>query len=225
MPITAPARRHLPGMIFSLIALAASLLYCAAEIAHVVGWLDQPYYDIIVFGSSILIATPFAIAMTALYHAAPAEDRFWVHAALVLAAMYAVLVSLVYFVQLTIVLPARLSGAEDAVRLLLYKDHSFLASVDGLGYVLMALSLLVASPAFSARGFERWMRVFFAANGLLAPIVVLVLYRHEYLLWGTIWMVTEPGALLLMTLYFAQRPASRPQPAAVRGQPQPACGQ
>jgi len=90
---------------------------------------------------------------------------------------------------------------------------------------IFSLIALVASPAFSARGFERWMRVFFAANGLLAPIVVLVLYRHEYLLWGTIWMVTEPGALLLMTLYFAQRPASRPQPAAVRGQPQPACGQ
>jgi len=201
-----PARRSAPGMVFSLAALTASLVYCACEIAHVLGWLVQPFYDILVYGSSILIATPFVIAMTALYYAVPAQRRFWIHAGIVLAAMYAVLVSLVYFVQLVVVVPAQLAGSEERVRFVLYQDHSFMAAVDGLGYVLMALALLVASPAFAFRGLEGWMKGFFAANGLVAPIVVLVLFRHEFLLWGTVWMVTEPGALLLMTMYFAQRP-------------------
>ena len=185
-----------------LMSLAATVGYCAAEIMHFIGRLDAPLYDILVYGFSIFIATPFVIAMTAMHYTVAEPKHVWTHSALMVAGMYAVLVSLVYAIELTVTIPAQMQGSEVQVQFLLYKEHTFLAAIDGLGYVLMSLSTLLAAGAFSWRGLEGWLKLLFVANGLVAPLIVLILYCHQFLLIGAVWMLTAPGSMLLMAVWF-----------------------
>jgi hypothetical protein len=56
--------------------------------------------SIIAFASSLIIATPFLLAMLALHYVVPEERRFWTHAAVLMAVIYTTYNTLNYVVQL-----------------------------------------------------------------------------------------------------------------------------
>ena len=187
------------------------------QIFHVVNPLQD---SIIAFGFSLIIATPFLVAMLALHSTVSEEKKFWTHTAVVFAVIYTTYNTLNYVVQLTTVIPAGYSwtfenqqGTVGPLSLLNQTPHSLFWDVDGLGYIFLNLATLFAFPVFQKRGLQRWVRRFFLANGLITPLFAIAYYYPAFsvpilLLGGIPWAITVPGCLLLLALFFRRNSPS-----------------
>jgi hypothetical protein len=115
-----------------------------------------------------------------------------------------VYVSLNYVVQLATVIPARVNDTLASIRVLDQTPHSLFWDVDALGYIFLGLSTLFAAFAIDAK--ERWLRRFLIANAAITPLVAFVYFYPRFsialLFLGAPWLVTVPGALLLLTRHF-----------------------
>jgi hypothetical protein len=198
------------GFWSALVTFVTAAGYGVVQIAQVVGVLTFPWDEITIFGFSMVIPVPFALSMVALHYTVPAEKRVWTHAAIVLAVMYATLVTIVYPTQLAVVVPAKLAGTADAVRMLLVSQGTFMWVIDGAGYILMGVATLFAAGALTDARSSRWLRRLLVANGLLDPIILAIYVFPSLLLVGSLWIVTAPGSMLLLAMYF-RRSSSRHQ--------------
>lgn len=183
-------------------ALVMAAGYSIVQILQLLALLVFPWDEILIFGFSLGIPVPFVIAMTALHHTAPAERRIWTHCAIVLAAMYSTLATIVYSTQLAVVVPAKLAGNGAAVQGLSVSAGTFMWVIDGAGYILMGLATLFAAGAFTADSQHRWLRRFLIANGLIDPIILAIYILPWLLPVGGLWIITAPGSLWLLARYF-----------------------
>lgn len=192
------------GFWTALVAFVAAFGFSVVQILQVIGLLTYPWDEILIYGFSLFIATPFMLAMLALHYVTPDEKRFWSHAAVLFAVMYAAYVSLNYVVQLTAVIPY---AAPDPV--LVQTPHSLFWTVDALGYIALGLATLFAVPLFARQGLQKWLRWFFLANGLITPLIAFVYFYPNFsttlLLLGLPWIVTVTGSMLLLALFFRRR--------------------
>lgn len=197
------------GFWSALIAFVGALGFSVAQILQLLSVLHTPWDAILIYGFSLCIATPFVLAMLAFHHLIPEGKKFWSHAALLLAVMYAVYVNLNYVVQLATVIPRSLQGSLDEIRVLDQTPHSLFWDVDALGYIFMGLSTLFAVPVFAKTGLEKWLRWFFLANGIVVPVIAFVYFYPTFsttlLILGSPWMITAPGSVLLLTVFFKRR--------------------
>ncbi len=192
------------GFWSAFVAFVAAFGFSVAQILQVVGVVGPPWDGILIYGFSLFIATPFMLALLALHYVTPDEKRFWSHAAVLFAVMYTIYVTLNYVVQLTAVIPY---VAPDPV--LIQTPHSLFWTVDALGYIALGLATLFAVPLFVKQGLQRWLRWFFLANGLITPVIAFVYFYPNFsttlLLLGLPWIVTAPGSMLLLALFFRRR--------------------
>ncbi len=189
------------GFWSALVAFVAAIGYSIAQILQVVGVVGPPWDGILIYGFSLFIATPFMLALLALHYVTPEENRFWSHAAVLFAVIYTTYVTLNYVVQLTAVIPY---VAPNPV--LVQTPHSLLWTFDALGYIALGLATLFAVPLFAKQGLQKWLRRFFLANGLITPVIAFVYFYPDFstslLLLGLPWIVTAPGSMLLLALFF-----------------------
>jgi hypothetical protein len=201
------------GFWSALVALAGAVGYIVSvplQTFNVVGPLQD---SVIAFASSLIIPTPFLLAMLALHHLVPTEKKFWTHAAVLLAVVYTTYNTLNYVVQLVTVIPAGYSwtfedqqGTIGPLSLLNQTPHSLFWDVDGLGYIFLNLSTLLAVPALEKRGAQRWVRSFFLAKALITPLFAITYFSPTYsvpvlMLGGIPWAITVPGCLLSLALF------------------------
>lgn len=181
------------GFHVALVASVASIAFGIVQILQVVGALPRPLDEILIYATSLGIATPYVLAMVALHHVTDGDRRLWTLAALASAVMYAVYVTLNYVVQLSTV-----------IRVLDQTPHSLFWDIDALGYIFLAFSTVFGALALDAR--ERWLRGFLIANGAVTPLVALVYFYPHFsitlLLVATPWIITVLGALVLLTRHF-----------------------
>jgi hypothetical protein len=76
------------GSWMALVAFAGALGYMLSAFLHIFNIVNPLQDGIIGFGSSLIIATPFFLAMAVLHYVVPEDKKFWTNAALVLAAIY-----------------------------------------------------------------------------------------------------------------------------------------
>jgi len=88
-------------------------------------------------------------------------------------------------VQLATVLPAKLRGGIDAIRVLDKTPRSMFRDHDAIGYIAMGLACLLAAPALEKMGFEGWVR--------------------RSLLLGLPWALTAPLFMLMLALLLGRR--------------------
>ena len=192
------------GFWSGLVAFVAAAGFSVAQILQVMGLLSYPWDEILIYGFSLFIATPFMVALLALHHVTPDDKKFWSHAAVLFALMYVIYVTLNYVVQLTAVIPY---AAPDPV--LVQTPHSLFWTVDALGYIALGLATLFAVPLFTKQGIQKWLRWFFLANGLVTPLISFVYFYPVFsttlLLLGLPWIATSVGSMLLLTLFFRER--------------------
>jgi hypothetical protein len=93
------------GFWSALVAFVAAAGFSIAQILQIIGLISYPWDEILIYGFSLFIATPFMLALLALHYVTPDEKRFWSHAAILFAVIYVTYVSLNYVVQLTAVIP------------------------------------------------------------------------------------------------------------------------
>lgn len=195
------------GFRAGLAAFTATVAYDLVQILQVVGLLHFPIDEILIFGTSLCIVVPFVLETLALHYSTPGDKRFWTHAGLIFTTMYAVFGTANYVVQLTTVIPAKLRGAGDTVRVLEQTPHSLLWDFDAVAYIAMGLATLVIIPALRNTGLERRVRLACMAN-VVATVLAGVVYFHstysyKLLLLGFPWGITAP--LFMLLLAFALR--------------------
>ncbi len=198
------------GFWAALVASVGAVGYSIVQILQVLTILHPPWDGIFIYGFSLCIATPFSLAMLALHYQVPEYKKIWSHAALIFAVMYALYVNLNYVVQLGTVIPRSLQGSLDEIRVLDQTPHSLFWDIDAIGYICMGLATLFAVPVFAKTGPEKWVRRFFLANGLVIPLIAFVYFYPTFsiglLLLGSPWMITAPGSIVLLTLFFKRKP-------------------
>jgi hypothetical protein len=198
------------GFYAALGAFIASVGYGVPQLLQVAGVLAWPWDAILIYAPSLALAPLFVLTMVAVHIDAPAGKRVFSLAALALAIMYAVLVSMVYIVQLGVVIPLRLQG--EGARVALFDccaQFQPMMAIDLLGYTLMSLSTAFAAVVFGGSGLERAARFWLVANALLAPVLLLQLAWPSLIYVGALWLLTFPLAMLMLALIFRRRPADR----------------
>jgi len=197
------------GFWAGLAACTATVAYDVAQILQVFGILRFPVDEILIFATSLGIVVPFVLEVLALHYSTSTEKRFWSHAALLFATIYAVFATANYVVQLTTVIPAKLRGATEAVRVLEQTPHSLFWDFDAIAYVAMGMTALLAIPALRPVGLERWVRMSCIATvgaTVLAGVVYFYPnYSNRLLLLGLPWGVTAPCFMLLLGVALRQR--------------------
>jgi len=192
-----------------LAAFTSTVAYGFVQILQVAGMLRFPADEILIYATSLCIVVPFVLEMLALHHLTPPGKQFWTHAALIFTIIYAVFVTSNYVVQLATVIPAKLRGASEAVRVLEQTPHSLFWDYDAMGYVAMGLACLLAVPAINNVGFERWVRRSLIANALVTPLISVVYFYPTYstrlLFLGFPWGITAPLFMLMLAIMLRRR--------------------
>ena len=128
---------------------------------------------------------------------------------MIFAIIYAVFVSANYVVQLATVIPAKLRGVSEAIRVLEQTPHSLFWDYDAVGYVAMGLACLLAVPAVNSVGFERWVRRSLIANALVTPLISIVYFSPTFstrlLFLGFPWAITAPLFMLMVAIMLRRR--------------------
>ena len=197
------------GFWAGIAACSATVSYDVVQILQVVGVLRFPVDEILIFGTSLCIVVPFVLEVLALHYSTSADKRYWSHAALLFTTMYAVFGTANYVVQLTTVIPAKLRGASEAIRVLEQTPHSLLWDFDAVAYIAMGITALLVIPALQERGRERWVRIVcvahVAATVLAGVVYFYPNYSYRLLTLGFAWGITAPLFMLLLGLALRQR--------------------
>ena len=195
------------GFWSALLAFLSIFSYCIVQLLQVGRIILFPLDEILIYGTSLLIVIPFLLAMVALHHVTPAGKRFYTHASLVFAILYAVFVTANYVVQLATVVPMKMKGLDPG--LLAQTPHSMFWDFDALGYIFMGITCFVLVPVFEKSGFQKWVRWSLLANALVTPLISVVyfypVYSENLLLLGYPWAITAPLSMLMLAVYFRKR--------------------
>jgi hypothetical protein len=192
------------GFYSSIVGFAAAASYGVAQSLQVFGVLTYPLADILIYATSLCIAVPFLLAMFALHELTDARQRLWSRGALLFAVMYVTYVALMYSVQLSVVIPK--SMLRPATDVLGVAPQTLFWDIDALGYIAMGIATLFAAYALPLRGAGLWPRRFLLANAIITPVIAFIYFYPHFslgvLLLGLPWLVTAPGSLLSLALYF-----------------------
>ena len=200
------------GFWSAVLATIFSLAYVVGQLAEWAGLMGSgggaenastPLGLVVLLTPSLFLAPAFLVMILAVKEIATADRRIFGNAAVAFASIYAVMVSINYFVQLTWVAPRLASGRIDGIEPFLFEPFdSFLYSVDILGYSFMSVACLFAARVFRGPGLERKIRTFLTATGLLLPFIALQMYAHWMIWIAALWAVTFPAATCLLAVFF-----------------------
>lgn len=184
------------GFRCGLAAAIATLSFLVVQTAQLVGVLRFPLDEILIYGTSLCIVIPFMLEMLAFHYLAEPAKRFWTHAALLFAVLYAVFVVANYVVQLATVIPARLSGTAAEIAVLEQTPHSLFWNFDAIGYISMGLAALISIPALGSSRLEQFAKWSCLAHALVTPLIAFVYFYPTFsetlLLLGAPWAITAP---------------------------------
>ncbi len=194
------------GFWSGLIAFGATTAFVIVQLLQIIGVFSFPTDEILIYGTSLCIVIPFVLAILSLHYVTPDHKKFWSHGALIFSIIYAVFVTANYVVQLATVIPMKVRGMGNEIRIIEQTPHSMFWDFDALGYIFMGLAMLIAVPVFEKHGFQKWVRLSFLANALVTPLIAFVYFYPNYseklLMIGFPWGITAPIAMLLLALMF-----------------------
>lgn len=194
------------GFLSGLIAFIATIAFVIVQLLQLLHVFSSPLDETLIYSTSLCIVIPFILAILALHYKTEDDKKIWSHAALVFTILYAVFVTANYVVQLATVIPAKINGTSNEIRLLEQTPHSLFWNFDALGYIFMGFATLFAIPLFKKQGFEKWVRLSFLANALVTPLISFVyfypVFSEQLLLIGFPWAITAPLFMLMLALLF-----------------------
>ena len=209
-PISRSAQQT--GFWSAVLATVFSIVYDVGQIAEWFGLLgsrggpestSSPFGLAVLLTPSLFLGSSFLVLMVCTHELASPDRKVFTRAAIAFATAYATLISIVYFVQLTLVAPRLARGDTQGIELLVFVPfNSFLYAVDILGYSFLSAATLFAGLAFTGSGLERIARVLLVANGLLIPFLALQMYFHPLIWVASLWAVTFPGSTWCLALIF-----------------------
>ena len=209
------------GFWSALLATTFSLIYIVAQLAEWAGWLGSkggpesvstPLGILVLLTPSLFLGSSFLVLIVSTHQLATSERKVWSQAAVAFATVYAVLISTVYFVQLTLVAPRISQGRTAGIEPFLFIPFdSFLYAVDILGYSFMSLATLFVARVLTGSGTERISRFCLTANGLLLPFIALQMFYHPLIWIASLWAITFPASTGSLAVLFYRAQAASPR--------------
>jgi hypothetical protein len=200
------------GFCSAVLTTVFSLLYIIGQLAEWLGILgSQGGPDssstvtglVILLTPSFFLGSSFLVLIVSIHRITPSYRKIWSHIAVVFATAYTVLISTVYFVQLTLVAPRLAQDRTEGIEMFLFVPFdSYLYAVDILGYSFMSVATLFASRVFIGEGLLKVIRLLLMANGLLLPFLLLQMYFHPLIWLASLWAVTFPGSTWALAIFF-----------------------
>lgn len=108
----------------------------------------------------------FLVMMVSIYFYAPDERKIVGFIGVLFAAIYAVLNSSVYYIQMTVVRTNSVQVSEETLRPFIFSPGTPVFALDMLGYGFLTLAMLFAAFVFTDGRLESWIRRLFIINGL-----------------------------------------------------------
>ena len=200
------------GFWSAVLATVFSITYDLGQIAEWLGWLGSkggpesastPLGLVVLLVPSFFLGFSFLVLVVSINQLASPGEKIWSQAAVAFATCYAVMITINYYVQLTLVAPRLAGGRVAGIEPFFFVPFdSFLYSVDILGYSFMSLATLFAAKVFRGGGQERLVRFFLIANGVLLPFLALQIYFHWMIWIAALWAITFPGATWSLAVLF-----------------------
>lgn len=118
---------------------------------------------------TIVMAPLLVILFACVHQSTPDTRRAYSLSALAFTALFAAMVSINRYVQLTVVRQGLIRGAVEQLEPFLpYGSNSVMFSLEILGWgFFLSLAALCIAPVFTAKGIEQWLRGLFIAYGAL----------------------------------------------------------
>ena len=157
-----------------------------------------------------LFLVPSVMVLLASIHAsAPQPTKLFSRLGLSFALVYAVIVLLDYFVQLTVVVPSLQAGETAGLSLLTqYNPHGLFIALEALGYTAPSLALLCAAPVFAGSRAARALRWLFVGGFVLVVMAFVAfdvigqdLVAFEVSALSVNWIVLIVSGALLAVLF------------------------
>jgi hypothetical protein len=160
--------------VFAVVAIptpARSGPFCASAC------VAYPYVDVAQFIPGdylwllpgILLTPTFVVLMACIHAYAPEPKKIYSRIGLSFALIYAAVISVDYFLQLTVVVPSLQAGETDGLSLLTqYDPHGLFIAMEALGYLMLTVALLFAAPVFAVGRVDRAIRGLFTLSFVLA---------------------------------------------------------
>lgn len=179
-----------------------AIAYSVFQLLVVFKRIPHPQDLFWLFLPSLFLAYTFLVTVICLHHIVLQERKVFTAIAGAFAVLYCAFVSIVYFTQLAVVLPALATHKIDETSVLAFTDKSFLVAVDCLGYASMNAATLFLAFAFRNNGRSKWLYRSLLANGLQTPVVILAYFIPAFMFVGALWMVTLPAAMIGAANFF-----------------------
>ena len=165
----------------------------------------------------ILLAPTFVVLMACIGAYAPEPKKIYGRIGLSFAVVYAAVILVDYFLQLTVVVPSLQAGETEGLSLFTqYDPHGVFIALETLGYSMLTVALLFAAPVFAGGRVERSIRGLFVLSFVLAvaAFVGLALLGHDLVAFEVtvlmiIWIVLIASGVLLGVVFRRARQASR----------------
>jgi len=183
----------------------AGLFYEIAALAELAGIIKPPISLAYILAPSLVLALSFPAVISCVLDVVPVERKIRVRIGLNLILVYSAINSIVYFSQLTVVIPKMLAGQSADVSLLLFESGKFMYAINGLAYGLMSLGTLFTAFAFENVGMHKWVRWSMIAHGMLAPFITGALFVPAFFAIGILWLVTFPIMMIALARMFRGR--------------------
>lgn len=192
------------GYASAVLSFNFAIGYCIAQLLSTFSVLPHPHDLFWLFLPSLFLAPAYLVTTVCLHFITGHSLKVWTAIGISFAIVYCAFAALVYFTQLTVVVPDLLNGKIDESHVLAFKSRSFLMAVDCLGYFFMSLSSFFIAFAFQAthKAFYWWM----LANGLLIFILIPAFFNPFFYYIGAAWMITFPAAMLSAMKIFRTQP-------------------
>ena len=152
--------------------------------------------------SGFILTSIFLIVVTCIYYSAPEDKKILGQIGLSFAIIYATMISMNYFIQLTFVQ----FGAFNTDIFSMKDPQSMMMTIEVLGYFFMGLSTLFIAPIFQSGRLEKSIRWLFVFNGILGigGAVGFALNLDWRILIGglIIWTIVMPVTTTLLAYWF-----------------------
>jgi hypothetical protein len=192
----------------------------------VTGCVTYPYVDVAQFipgdylwlVPGILLAPTFVVLMACIHAYAAEARKTYSRIGLSFAVVYAVVILVDYFLQLTVVAPSLQAGETDGLSLFTqYDPHGLFIALEALGYSMLTFALLFAAPVFTGGPVERVTRWLFGLSFVLAVVAFVGLavvgrdlVAFEVTVLMITWIVLIVSGVLLSVVF--RRAGKSPRP-------------
>jgi hypothetical protein len=157
----------------------------------------------------ILLAPIFLVLMACIHASAAEAKKVYSRIGLAFALVYAVVILVDYFVQLTVVAPSLQAGETERLSLFTqYNPRGLFIALESLGYSMMTVAFLFAAPVFAGGKAERAIRALFTLGFVLAVavFVALAVLEHDLVAFEVTvlmitWMVLIASGVLLGVVF------------------------